>query len=108
MSRETLGLFEMNVMKAALCHYPRAYTTNILLSIKEWTGKEPSVGAVHTTLQRLKERGYLEPRKGEATAERGGRAKTYYDITASGQQILGRSEAGARRMLDAMPQGALV
>jgi PadR family transcriptional regulator, regulatory protein PadR len=46
---------------------------------------------------------------GEVTAERGGRAKKYYRITAEGQAQFDRSVAALQQMLSglpAWPQGA--
>jgi PadR family transcriptional regulator PadR len=47
-----------------------------------------SIGAVHSTLTRLEDKGFLASEMGESTAERGGRRKRIYKITAYGRKIL--------------------
>jgi DNA-binding PadR family transcriptional regulator len=42
------------------------------------------VGSVYATLDRLAEKGFVFSRLGEPTAERGGRAKRYFRVTANG------------------------
>ena len=46
------------------------------------------LGTVYTTLDRLEEKGYLRSWFDGATAERGGRSKRYFEITASGETAL--------------------
>jgi PadR family transcriptional regulator len=43
-----------------------------------------AMGSVYITLERLERKGLVTSRLGEPTAERGGRAKTYFRITAEG------------------------
>src|SRR5687767_3260033 len=51
----------------------------------EDTGKRPVVRAVvYATLERLQERGLVRSTMGEPTAERGGKAKRYYRVSAAG------------------------
>ena len=48
------------------------------------TRRKASLGAVYITLDRLARKGLLDSRLGEATAERGGRAKRYYRLSRPG------------------------
>jgi len=50
----------------------------------EIAGRKTSVSALYTTLQRLEVKYLVTSLLGEATAHAGGRAKTYYSITARG------------------------
>ena len=45
---------------------------------------EVALGSVYITLGRLEHKGLVTSRLGEPTAERGGRAKTYFKVTAKG------------------------
>jgi DNA-binding PadR family transcriptional regulator len=47
-----------------------------------------SMGALHTALRRLEDKGYLKSFAGEATAERAGRPKRYFEITAMGKKAM--------------------
>jgi len=47
-----------------------------------------SIGAVYATLVRLESKGFVTSFTGEPTAERGGRAKRHFRITADGKGVL--------------------
>jgi PadR family transcriptional regulator PadR len=82
---------EQMIMLAILRKRPNAYGISIQDEIKDRTGADYSVGTLYATLERLKQKGFVSSRQGEATAERGGRRKTYYDLTAAGQATLSGS-----------------
>lgn len=65
-----------------------AYALRISEEYEVQTKKAISIGAVHGTLNRLIEKGFLTSEMGEATAERGGRRKRIYSITAVGDTAL--------------------
>lgn len=48
------------------------------------TGRQCSMGALYTTLDRLEEKGLIKTSMGAPTPERGGRAKRMVRITAKG------------------------
>lgn len=72
---------------------PDAYGVNIHRRLENVLLKDVSKGAVNTTLNRLKEKGYLEKTKGVPTAKRGGRAKLYYTLTDLGQKAINEKHA---------------
>jgi PadR family transcriptional regulator, regulatory protein PadR len=90
--RQQLGSFEEIVLLAVIRLGDNAYGVTISRAIGEATGKEPSIGAIYTTLERLEEKGFVSPRQGEPTPERGGRAKRYYSVTGAGQRVLDQAE----------------
>lgn len=65
-----------------------AYGLAIRDELERQTGRSSAIGAVHATLNRMEEKGYLESRMTEATQERGGRRKRVFTITASGKRAL--------------------
>src|ERR1044071_3459293 len=83
-----IGEFEELVLLAILSLRQSAYGVKIGDAIEEATGRSVSVGALYATLSRLEEKGLIRSWMGEATAERGGRAKKYFKIEAPGQQAL--------------------
>lgn len=83
-----LGAFEELVLLAVGMLGEDAYGVTIKEILKEKTGKAPSIGAMHSALNRLEEKSCLSSREGGATAERGGRRKKYYQLTAYGLKIL--------------------
>lgn len=65
-----------------------AYAFRIAEEFELQTSRQVSIGAVHSSLNRLEEKGFLRSSMGKATAERGGRRKRIYTITAFGQRSL--------------------
>jgi len=82
--REFLGGFELLVLLALIRLGDGAYGVPISDAIEESSGREVAIGSVYITLGRLEAKGLVSSRLGESTAERGGRAKTYFRITAKG------------------------
>ena len=98
-NQNSLGKFEEIVLLAILRLHQNAYGVNIRREIETETGRTTSVGAVYTTLERLEKKGYLSSRQGEATAERGGRAKRYFEIEGAGAEALNQTMIARKRLL---------
>lgn len=95
-----LGDFEQVLILAILrLRQAGAYGVSIRNEISTHTQRDPSPGAIYTTLDRLEEKGFLKSFQGEATPERGGRAKRYYEVTAKGQAALRRVQLDYRSLL---------
>jgi DNA-binding PadR family transcriptional regulator len=88
MPREGLGDIEHFVLVALLRLGGESYGVPILEEIAARTGRGVSRPAVYIALRRLEAKGLLKSRLGEATAERGGRAKRYFRITRAGARQL--------------------
>jgi DNA-binding PadR family transcriptional regulator len=82
--RVILGEFEMLVILAVLRLGDEAYGVPIAREIEQHTGRAVSFGTVYTTLERLQKKGLVRSELGEATPERGGRAKRYFEVTGAG------------------------
>ena len=65
-----------------------AYAFKIAKEFESQTERAVSIGAAHSTLDRLTNKGFLTSEMGKSTPERGGRRKRIYTITASGQRAL--------------------
>src|SRR5580698_1795438 len=81
-----LGEFEYLLLTAAARLGDDAYGAAIREAIEAATGRRCSIGALYTTLDRLGKKGRLKPWMGEATSQRGGRAKRMVRVTAKGVQ----------------------
>lgn len=88
---KNLGEFEIIVLAALIRLGDQAYGARIGQEITARSGRQVTVGALYTTLSRLEKKGYVHGRIGEATPERGGRAKRYFSITPDGQAVLEQS-----------------
>lgn len=83
-----LGAFEELVLLAVGALGDDAYGVTIKETLKAKTGKNPSIGALHSALYRLEEKGYVTTSEGGATNERGGRRKKFYQLTSHGIKAL--------------------
>ncbi len=98
MRRSDLGEFEEVVLLAVAALSPKAYSVMIAEELERETGNSVSTGAVHAALQRLEQKGYLTSQLGEATAERGGRRKRLFTVTALGGRVLNEVRAIRNRL----------
>ena len=73
-------------------------------AIEESSGREVAQGSVYITLDRLERKGLVSSRLGEPTAERGGRAKTYFRITAKGLREARRARQTLVKLWHGVPQ----
>ena len=72
------------VMLAVIRLGDHAYGVPIAEEIEQCRGKLVRIGSVYAALDRLSAKGFVDSELGEATAERGGRAKRYFRITGKG------------------------
>lgn len=91
MGRNTLGMLEQAVMMVILGLGDGAYGVPIREELSRRTQRDHSFGAVYTTLDRLEAKGLVNSRWGEPTAERGGKAKRYFEVTNEGRAALQRA-----------------
>ncbi len=88
MKETRLGEFEEVILLLVGILGESAYAFKISDEFKSQTGRSVSIGAVHSTLSRLENKEFLSSEFGKSTAERGGRRKRIYTITAYGRRVL--------------------
>jgi PadR family transcriptional regulator, regulatory protein PadR len=88
MKQQTLGEFEELVLLIVAALHNEAYGVIILENLEQRTGKSFNISAVHVALKRLEDKGFVKSRFGGITADRGGRRKKFYSITAYGKKML--------------------
>lgn len=88
MAKEFLGEFEELVLTLVAALQDDAYGAAITEEIETRVKREVTLSAVHVTLYRLEDKGYVKSKTGGATKERGGRRKRIYTITSAGLAIL--------------------
>jgi len=92
-----LGEFEQLVLLAVLRLGDGAYGAAITQEI-ETTGREVSVSAVHTTLDRLERKGLVRSRMGDPTPLRGGKRKRHFEVLPPGVRALRASYGSIRHL----------
>ena len=95
-----LGEFEQIVMLALLRLGSDAYGASVCTEIEARGGRGASVSAVHTTLERLEQKGLVRSRIGEPTPQRGGKRKRHYEVSALGLRALQAAYRSLRSMAD--------
>lgn len=98
MSGPLTAVLETAVLLAVARLGDDAYGAAIRREVGERRGREYAVGAIHTALQRLEDKGLVTSRMGEPLPMRGGRARRYYRPTAAGVAALGEARTAARRL----------
>ena len=89
--KDTLGKSEFAVLRELARRARGAHGTALIADLKDATGREMSVGALYTTLERLQVKGYVSSTWGEPTPERGGRRKRIFKVEAAGQAAIQRT-----------------
>ena len=84
MTRRLLTDFEIMILLAILRIGDAAYGVPIAREIETTTGRVVQLPAIYAALERLEGQQLIESRLGEATAQRGGRAKKYFALTPAG------------------------
>ncbi len=107
MKKYQLGEFEEIVMLTIAILYRGAYGVAIKSEIEQRLGRTVSMGAMHTALVRLEDKGYIKSHDGEATEERLGRPKKYFQLTALGKKALEYTRETRNKLWNAIPKMAL-
>jgi len=102
--REYLGNFEMMVLLSLLRLGEDAYGVPITNEIEKQSGRPVAVGSVYAALERLERKGLITSRWGAPTAERGGRAKKHFSVTASGLKELRQAQKTLINLWKGLPE----
>ncbi len=87
-----LGDFEETTMLiVGILGEGEAYAFRISKAFEHRTGRAVSIGAIHSTLDRLETKGFVRSTLKNATSERGDRRKRIFSITALGKRVLKES-----------------
>lgn len=91
----TLGSLELTTLLAVARLKGEAYGLAIRRDLAARTGRDYSVGALYTTLQRLEDKGLLTSRHSEPLPVRGGRSRRHFALTGAGARALREAERHA-------------
>lgn len=107
MKKYQLGEFEEIVILTIGVLYEQAYGVSIKNEIETRLSRQVSMGAMHSALVRLEDKGYIKSNNGEPTEERMGRPKKYYRITALGKKAMEYTKNTRNELWNAIPKVAL-
>lgn len=83
-----LGELEELVLLTVGSLFDEAYGVAVMDELKEKTGRDMNISAIHAVLRRLQEKELLSSRMGGSTNERGGRRKRLFTLTKAGKTAL--------------------
>ena len=87
-----LGDFEETLMLiVGILGEEEAYAFRISKAFEQRTGRTISIGATHSTLDRLETKGFVRSTLKNSTSDRGDRRKRIFVITALGKRVLRES-----------------
>ncbi|QMW06649.1 PadR family transcriptional regulator [Spirosoma foliorum] len=98
-----LGEFEEVVLLAVAIRSGDAYGATVVTEIEQQMKRSVNLGAVHSALNRLGEKGLVTSELGGMTAERGGRRKRLYSVTAAGRRALEEIRQVRNQMWESIP-----
>ena len=104
MKNKGLGEFEELVLLAVCILSGEAYGISVNREVESHTNRTILLGAVHITLYRLQDKGWLKSEMGGNTAKRGDRRKRLFKITDTGMLQLRSSQNVRQKMWKLIPQ----
>ena len=88
MKNYSLGEFEELILLVVAGSDGEAYGVMIQDNLIGHLKKSVNISAVHVSLKRLEDKGFVRSKFGGITEERGGRRKKFYAITGLGKRVL--------------------
>lgn len=107
MKKHQLGEFEEIVILTIGILNNVVYSVSIKDEIESRLLRAVNMGALHTALKRLEDKGYLRSYAGESTEERAGRPKRFFEITAMGKKAIQYAKNTRDRLWNAIPNTVL-
>ncbi|MFN6089376.1 MAG: PadR family transcriptional regulator [Cyclobacteriaceae bacterium] len=104
MAKEYLGEFEELILTMVAALQEDAYGAAIAEEIETRLKREVNLSAVHVTLYRLEDKGYIKSSMGGGTNERGGRRKRIFAITSAGMAMLKAMKESRVELWKMVPQ----
>ena len=96
MPSPTLGALELTILLTVARLGTDAYGLAVRRDVSARTGRDYSVGAVYTTLERLEAKGFITSRTTAPLPVRGGRSRRQFKVTAAGSRAIRDAERVAR------------
>ncbi len=104
MKKSYLGEFEELVLMMVGIIGKDVYGNLIVKEIQEQQNRSVNLSAVHITLYRLEDKGFVKSEMGGATSVRGGRRKRFFKITNVGLSLLHEMQEQRHKLWKLLPQ----
>jgi PadR family transcriptional regulator, regulatory protein PadR len=107
MKKYHLGEFEEIVILTIAILQQEAFSVAIKEEIESRLSRSVSMGALHTALVRMEEKGFVKSTSGETSEDRMGRPRKYFQITALGKKAMQYAKDTRNDLWKAIPKIAL-
>jgi DNA-binding PadR family transcriptional regulator len=104
MENKGLGEFEELVLLAVCILEGDAYGISVKREVEKHSGRSILLGAVHITLYRLQDKGFLQSKMGGNSDKRGDRRKRLFKVTETGMRQLRAAQDVRQKMWNLIPQ----
>ena len=104
MNNKIIGEFEELVLLAVCILDGQGYGISVKKEVEKHSGRSILLGAVHITLYRLQDKGFLKSELGGSSEKRGDRRKRLFRITRKGMEQLRASQEVRQKMWGLIPQ----
>lgn len=104
MKGDRLGEFEELTLLAVLALGEQAYGVSVQEVIERETGREVTLGAVYSALERMEHKGLLRSALSGAVRERGGKPRRLFTATAAALRTLGETRRAREALWRAVPR----
>lgn len=106
MKGSNLGELEELILLIVGVLHPGAYGVAVMDEIENQIDRSLNISAVHAVLTRLEEKGYVKSKMAEPSAERGGRRKRIFLLTAAGKRVLEEAHEMRSQLFNQIPKMA--
>lgn len=104
MENKSLGEFEELVLLAVCILEGDAYGISVKRELEKHSERSILLGAVHITLYRLQDKGFLQSKMGGSSDKRGDRRKRLFKVTEIGMKQLRAAQEVRQKMWSLIPQ----
>lgn len=108
MKGKYLGEFEELILLTVAAVGEQAYAVSVKKEAQEISGRKINISAVHASLYRLEDKGYLSSEFGGATNQRGGKKKRLFKVTSAGFASLKAAKELREQLWQKIPQLSVV
>lgn len=92
MKGSNLGEFEELILLTVAALDQEAYAVSVKEELERRANRPTNISAIHSSLYRLEDKGFLTSAFGGATQKRGGKSKRFFQVTNAGFAALQQSK----------------
>lgn len=108
MKGTNLGEFEELILLTVASLDKEAYAVKVKEELEVNANRSTNISAIHSSLYRLEDKGFLTSEFGGATKKRGGKKKRYFQVTNAGFAVLQEAKNLRQGLWKNIPQLAFI